>query len=94
MGCLPAFTVGGPTVLKMEQAGKATPVCRNAGVPLSRNAYQPCLPQAGMSRYYGVKARVQEETKNWFLLFSQKLREIFSGFAIKDSLDSQVAKIR
>ena len=32
---------------------KATPACRNAGVPLSRNAYQPCLPQAGIGRHYG-----------------------------------------
>jgi len=45
-----------------------------------------------MRRHYGVQARVQEETKNWFLPFSQKLREIFSGFAIKDSLDSRVAE--
>jgi len=45
-----------------------------------------------MRRHYGVQARVQEETKNWFLTFSQRLREIFSGFAIEDSLDSRVAE--
>jgi len=37
---------------------KATPACKNAGVPLSRNAYQPCPPQAGTGRHYGVQARV------------------------------------
>jgi len=45
-----------------------------------------------MRRHYGVQARVQEETKNWFLTFSQRLREIFSVFAIEDSLDSRVAE--
>jgi len=68
----------------------------HAYVPKRRSASKPkrlpTLPPAGMSRHYGAQERAQEETKNWFLPFSQKLREIFSGFAIEDSLDSRVAE--
>jgi len=45
-----------------------------------------------MGRHYGVQARVQEETKKWFLTFSQKLKVIFGGFAIANLLDSRVAE--
>jgi hypothetical protein len=40
-----------------------------------------------------VQARVQEETENWFLTFSQKLKVIFGGFAIANPLDRGAAEV-
>jgi hypothetical protein len=42
--------------------------------------------------HIGVQARVPEETKIWFLTFSQWLRVILSGFADANPRDGRVAK--
>jgi hypothetical protein len=61
------------------------------------HVYVPCLDRSGFApaggTHYGMQARVQEETKYWFLTISQKPKMIWGGFVIANSLGSRAAEV-